>query len=149
MAAREALTLVPVFEAVLSERSLSRAAARLGVTQSAVSQALGRLRKLTGDELFERTGRGVRPTPRALEMANHIHAALNHVSTAFTPKTLDIGTLERTFVLDIGAGFDALILPLLVAEITQKGTPRPTGGQQRTRRRASQRAQVRRDRARL
>jgi DNA-binding transcriptional LysR family regulator len=118
--AREVLTLAPVFEAVLSEGSLSRAATRLGVTQSAVSQALSRLRKLTGDELFERTGRGMRPTPRALEMADHIHAALNHVNTAFAPKALDIGTLERTFVLDIGAGFDALILPLLVSEIVQK-----------------------------
>ena len=69
---REMLTLIPVFDAILSEGSLSRAADRLGVTQSAVSQALARLRKLANDELFENTGRGVRPTPRAQEMARHV-----------------------------------------------------------------------------
>ena len=104
----------------MSERSLSRAAQRLGVTQSAVSQALARLRALAGDELFERTGRGVRPTPRALEMAGHLHEALEHVSAAFAPKSIDVQTLERTFVLDIGAGFDALTLPPLVQELRRK-----------------------------
>ena len=120
MADREMLTLLPVFDAILSESSLSRAADRLGVTQSAVSQALARLRALTGDELFERTGRGVRPTPRALEMAAHVHAALIQVNAAFAPQEVDIGKLERTFVLDIGAGFDALVLPSLLGELSRK-----------------------------
>lgn len=113
MSDRELLTLIPVFDAIMSEGSLSRAAARLGVTQSAVSQTLARLRKLTGDPLFESHGRGVRPTPRALEIAGHARAALTHANAAFTPKTLDIASLKRTFVLDIGGGFDALVLPLL------------------------------------
>ena len=116
---REMLALIPVFDAILSEGSLSRAAERLGVTQSAVSQALARLRKLANDELFENTGRGVRPTPRALEMASHVYAALAQVNEAFTPKDLDIAKLERTFVLDIGGGFDALILPPLLGEINR------------------------------
>lgn len=114
---REMLTLIPVFDAILSEGSLSRAAERLGVTQSAVSQALARLRRLANDELFVNTGRGVRPTPRALEMAQHVYAALAQVNEAFTPKEVDLATLERTFVLDIGAGFDALVLPRLLPEL--------------------------------
>ncbi len=103
MPAREMLTLIPVFDAVLTEGSISRAAMRLGVTQSAVSQSLARLRKLAGDELFEATGRGVRPTPRALVMARHLQAALAEVNEAFSPKEIELTTLNRTFVLDIGA----------------------------------------------
>lgn len=113
MSDREMLALIPVFDAIMSEGNLSRAAERLGVTQSAVSQALARLRKLTNDPLFESHGRGVRATPRALEIAGHARAALTHANAAFTPKTLDIGSLKRTFVLDIGGGFDALIAPKL------------------------------------
>ena len=56
MSVREMLALIPVFDAILSEGSISRAAKRLGVTQSAVSQALARLRKLANDDLFESTG---------------------------------------------------------------------------------------------
>ena len=98
MSDRELLALIPVFDAIMSEGNLSRAAERLGVTQSAVSQTLARLRKLTSDPLFESHGRGVRPTPRALEIADHARAALMHASAAFTPKTLDIANLKRTFV---------------------------------------------------
>ena len=94
MSDRELLTLIPVFDAIISEGNLSRAAERLGVTQSAVSQALARLRKLTNDPLFESHGRGVRPTPRALEIAGHARAALTHANAAFTPKTLDIASLN-------------------------------------------------------
>ena len=119
---REMLTLIPVFDAILSEGSLSRAADRLGVTQSAVSQALARLRKLANDELFENTGRGVRPTPRAQEMARHVYAALAQVNEAFTPRDIDLAKLERTFILDVGGGFDALVLPLLLP-VVQREAP--------------------------
>ena len=119
MPSRELIALIPVFDAIFSEGNLSRAADRLGVTQSAVSQALARLRKLTSDPLFESHGRGVRPTPRALEMASHARAALTHANAAFTPKTLDIRNLTRTFVLDIGGGFDALMLPILYRELAK------------------------------
>lgn len=113
MLVREMLSLIPVFDAILTEGSISRAAERLGVTQSAVSQSLARLRKMAGDELFETTGRGVRPTPRALVMAKHLQAALAEVNEAIALREIDIATLERTFVIDIGAGFDSLILPVL------------------------------------
>jgi DNA-binding transcriptional LysR family regulator len=116
---REMLSLIPVFDAILSEGSLSRAATRLGVTQSAVSQALARLRRLADDDLFESTGHGVRPTPRALEMAGHVETALAHVNAAFAPKEVDVGKLERTFVVDIGGGFDALLLPPFLKEVSR------------------------------
>ena len=122
MSDRELLTLIPVFDAIISEGNLSRAAERLGVTQSAVSQALARLRKLTNDPLFESHGRGVRPTPRALEIAGHARAALTHANAAFTPRTLDIASLKRTFIIDIGGGFDALILPKLY-KVLAKAAP--------------------------
>src|SRR5882724_9794224 len=116
---REVLALLPVFDAILSERSISRAADRLRVTQPAVSQALTKLRKLANDDLFESTGHGVRPTPRALEMSHDVRAALIHANAAFTPKEIDLSTLERTFVVDMGGGFDTLIVPLLLQSISQ------------------------------
>ena len=94
MPVREMLALIPVFDAILTEGSISRAAERLGVTQSAVSQSLARLRKLAGDELFETTGRGVRPTPRALDMAKHLQTALAQVNEALVPKEIEIATLR-------------------------------------------------------
>jgi len=70
------LNLLKVLQALHEEGTAGRAAIRLGVTQSAVSAALGRLRALYGDPLFERTGRGLRPTPKAEELRPLIADAL-------------------------------------------------------------------------
>ena len=70
------LNLLKVLQALHEEGTAGRAAIRLGVTQSAVSAALGRLRALYGDPLFERTGRGLRPTPKAEELRPLIAEAL-------------------------------------------------------------------------
>src|SRR5450830_1521055 len=70
------LNLLKVLQALHEEGTAGRAAIRLGVTQSAVSAALGRLRTLYGDPLFERTGRGLRPTPKAEELRPLIAEAL-------------------------------------------------------------------------
>ena len=87
------LNLLVVFEQLLAKRSVSRAADNLGLTQPAVSNALGRLRRLLGDELFERTSSGMAPTPLAERLAEPvahalglIHAAVNE-RTAFDPRT--------------------------------------------------------------
>ncbi|MGO3741585.1 LysR family transcriptional regulator [Kerstersia sp.] len=79
------LNLLRVFEALMEEGAASRAAIRLGVTQPAISAALGRLRLLYSDPLFERTGRGLRPTTRANELAPMIEEALNHCRQALAP----------------------------------------------------------------
>ncbi|MGO4814096.1 LysR family transcriptional regulator [Cupriavidus sp. 2MCAB6] len=72
------LNLLKVFEALYEEGGASRAAIRLGLTQSAVSAAIGRLRRVYGDPLFERAGRGMRPTARAQELKPVVSEALNH-----------------------------------------------------------------------
>jgi DNA-binding transcriptional LysR family regulator len=71
------LNLLKVFEALHEESSASRAALRLGVTQSAVSAALRRLREVYGDQLFVRTGRGLAPTLQANQLKPVISDALN------------------------------------------------------------------------
>lgn len=70
------LNLLLVLHVILEERSVSRAAVRLGRTQSATSRALARLREALGDPLLVRTGRGMRPTPRAEALAPALAAAL-------------------------------------------------------------------------
>ena len=73
------LNLLPVFEAVFEERSLSRAAVRLAMTQSAVSHALSRLRTVFRDELFVREARGVLPTSVAESVYARVRGALGSV----------------------------------------------------------------------
>ena len=73
---RTDLNLLLLFEVVLAERHVGRAAGRLSLSPSAVSHGLGRLRRLLNDPLFLRTPRGVEPTTRALELAQPIADAL-------------------------------------------------------------------------
>ncbi|CAM5462800.1 HTH-type transcriptional regulator YidZ [Streptomyces aurantiogriseus] len=81
---RADLNLLVVFSAVLRERSVSRAAQELRLSQAAVSAAVGRLRRLFGDVLFVRTGTGMEPTPRALEIARQVEPALHALHGAIT-----------------------------------------------------------------
>src|SRR5437870_5522427 len=76
------LNLLRVFDAVLREGSVTAAAARLALTQPAVSNALGRLRALFGDPLFVRTARGMEPTPFARGVAEPVRQALALLDTA-------------------------------------------------------------------
>src|ERR1041385_1654648 len=76
------LNLFLVLHAVLEERSTTRAAARLNVTQSAVSNALARLRRLLDDPLVVRQGRGIVPTPRAEELAPLLREATDRLALA-------------------------------------------------------------------
>ena len=85
------LNLLKVFDALADEGSVTRAGARLGMTQSAVSHALGRLRHVLHDELFVRGPQGMRPTIRALEMAPRLRRALDQLQQALTPKVLHLG----------------------------------------------------------
>lgn len=117
MPTKELLSLLPVFDAIFTEENLSRAAEKLGVSQSAVSQSLARLRQLTNDELFESTGRGMRPTPRALLMIGHVRAALAEAHAVARPRSLDLSTLNRTFNIDAGAGYDCILIPLVLREM--------------------------------
>jgi DNA-binding transcriptional LysR family regulator len=96
------LNLLPVFEAAYEERSLSRAAERLAMTQSAVSHALTRLRALLKDELFVRQARGVLPTPAADRVYERLHRSLMLVREAVTDRRgFDAKTSERHFFIAI------------------------------------------------
>ena len=92
------LNLMLAFEALLDEKNVSRAAARTGLSQPAMSNALARLRELFGDPLFRRTSRGMRATPRALELAGPVRAGLSQLRTAFAERPgFDPAASNRSF----------------------------------------------------
>ena len=109
------LNLLVVFDTIMTERSLTKAGKRLGMTQSAVSHSLARLRKIANDQLFERTGRGIRPTPRATSIAQDVSDALAVLRGALSDRRSPFNSrsANRQFFLDIPAGLDACIAPEL------------------------------------
>ena len=108
------LNLLTVFEAVYEDRNQVRAASRLGMTQPAVSLALGRLRYLVNDRLFQAHPRGLVPTPKADELYVRIHQALNLIREEFDPRDgFDPSTSRRTFVVALTYGGGAVFGPVL------------------------------------
>lgn len=93
------LNLLRVFDEVMAERSLTRAAGNLSLTQPAVSNALRRLREALGDELLQRAGQGLQPTPRALALWPSVRQALRQLQTAIVPSAFEPGEANHTFVL--------------------------------------------------
>ena len=83
------LNLLIVFDAVMREKHVTRAAKRIGMTQPAVSNALNRLRHIAKDDLFVRSADGVVPTARALDLGPPIRQAITLVENAFDPTTFD------------------------------------------------------------
>jgi len=113
------LNLLRVFDVLLEERNVTRTGARLGLTQSAVSHALNRLRYMLGDELFVRGPAGMQPTPRAVEMGPQVHAALNQLQAALAPSDFDPATSERRFAVVSGAYASAILAPPLASRLAQ------------------------------
>lgn len=111
------LNLLVVFDALMGQRSVTRASERLGMTQPAVSNALGRLRHLLGDALFIRTGSGVIPTVRALELATPVRESLRLVETALAPAGFDASTAARTFRLALSDLAVLAIVPPLARRL--------------------------------
>src|SRR5215204_3606114 len=95
---RADLNLLVVFQVLLAERHVGRAAARLALTQSAASHALGRLRELFADPLFVRHPKGVEPTARALSLAPDIIEILSRAQSLLATPVFD-PTLARSFTL--------------------------------------------------
>lgn len=114
------LNLLLVLHTVLAEGSVARAAAKLHVTPPAVSNALTRLRDVLGDPLLVRRGRGLVPTPRAVELAPRIAAALTELeravdeNAAFDPKTT-----RRRFVLACPDADHLVTVPRIAAELAR------------------------------
>ncbi len=109
------LTLLLVFEEAMTSRKLSAAAKRLGLTQSAISHALRRLREIFGDELFIRTPRGVQPTPRALALRAPLAEALRLIAGAIRPARFDPLATDRVFRIAAPDYETALFAPLLAS----------------------------------
>ena len=110
------LNLLLAFEALADTGSVSRAADRLGIGQPAMSAALSRLRRLTGDRLFERIGGRMEPTARAAALAPGIVAGLLQLRTTLAEEVaFDPASASRTFTLASTDYTTAIVLPRLAA----------------------------------
>ncbi|RTE64721.1 LysR family transcriptional regulator [Amphritea opalescens] len=111
------LNLLPVFQVLLEERSVTRAAGRLNLTQPAISRNLARLRTLFNDPLFTRTPKGLIPTPRAEALALQLRQSLQDLSHLITPATFTPETATQNFRLattDYGA---QVLLPPVIKRL--------------------------------
>jgi len=115
---RPDLNLLVTLDVLLAEGSVARAARRLGLSPSAMSRALARLRETTGDPLLVRAGRGLVPTPRALELRERVGGLVQEGEAVLRPVgKLELGQLVRTFTLRSSEGFVESFGPGLVARV--------------------------------
>ncbi len=114
------LNLLVAFDALMAERSVTRAGARIGRTQPAVSAALSRLRSLLRDELFVRGPRGLQPTPRALDLAEPLSRALADIQhTLEFTQAFDPQSSTATFSLGLSEHPTFVLLPHLVERLQE------------------------------
>ncbi len=115
---RPDLNLLVTLDVLLAEGSVARAAQRLRLSPSAMSRALARLRATTGDPLLVRAGRGLVPTPRALELRGRVGQLVQDSEAVLRPaETLDLKRLVRTFTLRTREGFVENFGPGLIARV--------------------------------
>lgn len=118
------LNLVRVFDALMTERSATRAGERIGLSQPAVSAALARLRHALGDQLFIRRGNDMVPTPRAEELAALARSALSQIERMVeVPGPFDPSTLERQFTI-MGSDFVSMLLMPRLSQRIRQAAPR-------------------------
>jgi DNA-binding transcriptional LysR family regulator len=115
------LNLLRVFDEIMEERSLTRAADNLAMTQPAVSNALKRLRDALSDDLLVRAGYGVEPTPKALAIWPAVRQALTALSESLAPEPFNPKTTKHSFTLAMADATAALIMPGLVEQIEALG----------------------------
>ena len=108
------LNLLRVFDEVMAERSLTRAARNLSLTQPAVSNALRRLRDALDDELVQRSGQGMAPTPRALALWPSVREALAQLQASLSPSEFVPATANTAFVLAMADATAAELMPGLI-----------------------------------
>ena len=112
------LNLLVTLDVLLAEGSVARAARRLRLSPSAMSRALARLRDATGDPLLVRAGRGLVPTPRALELRDRVGQLVQDGQAVLRPaEHLALDRLERTFTLRVSDGFAENFGPDLIARV--------------------------------
>ena len=105
------LNLLRVFDEVMAERNLTRAARNLSITQPAVSNALRRLREVLQDDLVRRSGAGVEPTPRAVALWPAVRESLHRLQEVLSPNAFAPETAERSFVLTMADATAAELIP--------------------------------------
>jgi DNA-binding transcriptional LysR family regulator len=114
------LNLLVHLEALLGERSVTRAAGRVGIGQSAMSHNLARLRELFEDELLTRGSDGMRLTPKAAMLVDPLRTMLSQIQTMVSrEKDFDPATEERTFRFGLPDSMEILILPTLLARLRE------------------------------
>ncbi|WP_447936378.1 LysR family transcriptional regulator [Thermomonas fusca] len=113
------LNLLVTLDVLLDEGSVVGAAKRLQLSASAMSRALARLREATGDPLLVRAGRGLVPTPRALELRGHVRQVVIDAEAVLRPALkLDLPSLTRTFAIRSTEGFAETFGPELIARVS-------------------------------
>jgi DNA-binding transcriptional LysR family regulator len=126
------LNLLVVFDAILMERSVTRAGLRLGLSQPAISHALTRLRHMLRDELFIRSPNGMIPTPRAEQLANPIRIALDGLQQTLEPVQFEPSMATATFRIAVD-NYAAIVLVAPIAALVARVAPgvtldfRPSG----------------------
>lgn len=114
------LNLLVAFDALLAERSVTRAARRIGITQPAMSHALARLRSLFDDELLVRTPRGMLPTPRAEALEGPIRGALAAIERAIgATATFEPAEARRSFTIGTSDYGELVTLPPLLSRLSR------------------------------
>jgi DNA-binding transcriptional LysR family regulator len=111
------LNLLVVFDAVMQERSVTRAGQRLGLSQPAMSHALARLRHMLRDELFVRSPKGMLPTPRAEELATPVRTALDGLQQSLEPAQFDPSKANRRFRIAVDNYAAVVLVGVLAARI--------------------------------
>jgi DNA-binding transcriptional LysR family regulator len=128
------LNLLISLDALLAERSVTGAARRLGLSASAMSRALARLRSATGDPLLVQAGRSLVPTPYAEELTGRVHELARDAQAVLRPTVgrLDLASLDRTFTIRASEGFVERIAAPLAAAVAEAApsarlcfTPKP------------------------
>lgn len=115
------LNLLFTLDALLQQGSVVGAGRKLGLSPSAMSRALARLRTVTGDPLLVRAGRGLVPTPRANAMRDEVHRLIEDALATLRPAdTVDLYRLVRTFVLRTSDGFAETIGPAIIQRVVEE-----------------------------
>jgi len=114
------LNLLPIFVALMEERSVTRAAERVGITQPALSNALGRLRLMLQDQLFVRERYGIQPTPIALQLAPIIAEAIARLDDAVLgQQDFDPAKAERVLTIAPNGYVEFVLVPAIVARLQE------------------------------
>jgi DNA-binding transcriptional LysR family regulator len=111
------LNLLVAFDALLTERNVTRAAQRIGLSQPALSKALQRLRDIFDDPLFERRDGTMQPTAQALKLSQPVRRALDEIQAALAPEDFDPGRAQATVTLGLIDDYEVLLLPALLSEL--------------------------------